>query len=225
MILGAGIFTGLSNLLCGAAAKEGARSLDLAIRSSPYSGAGTGTIELMVASLAQATRAFVDGVAKLGPSVAKGPRFRFPSGEAPSLQVSLAEPWMVHHSTQVPNVRAFLAPKPALLVYAFLAMPLWLVRARLFRGFFGWYMAFLRRLVLRSVASRVELLAVTDRQELSLVADDGMQTAGDAIAAMVVQLGGRTISGLKMVDEVLELDPVLATMRELGASEVRVARR
>ena len=67
--------------------------------------------------------------------------------------------------------------------------------------------------MLRSVASRVELLAVTDRQELSLVADDGMQTAGDAIAAMVVQLGGRTISGLKMVDEVLELDPVLATNR------------
>jgi hypothetical protein len=223
VILGAGIFTGLSNLMCGEAAK-GARSVDFAVSTTPYSGAGTGTIELMSASLAQGARAYANGESTLGPPVAKGPRIKFPSGESPTLQVSLAEPWMIHKSTNVPNVRAFFAPRPSLLVYMFLALPLWLVRTRFFRSFFGLYMAFLRKLILRSVSTRVEMVAVTDKGLISLVARDGMQTAGDAIAAMVVNLRDKKVSGVKVVDEVLELDPVLATMRDLGSSEVVLVR-
>jgi len=87
VILGGGIFTGLSNLLGAEAMRRdpSARSLDLAIRTSPYSGAGTGTIELMIAAMAQRARYFREGRAELGPSVTRGPRFAFLSGSAPSL--------------------------------------------------------------------------------------------------------------------------------------------
>lgn len=210
VILGAGIFTGLSNLLGAAAAGRDARSLDLAIRSSPYSGAGTGTIELMVAAMAVGARAFIDGRATLGPPVARGPRFRFPSGEHPSLQMSLAEPWMLHHSTGVPNVRAFLSPKPTALVYAFLAMPLWLVTARWFRAFFGLYMKVLRRFLLRSVASTVELVAATEHKTLRLRAADGMAAGAEAVAAIVASLPA--VTGVRFVDEVVTLDAVLQRM-------------
>lgn len=223
VILGAGIFTGLSNLMCAAASKD-ARSIDFAVSTSPYSGAGGGTVELMSASLVQGARVYRGGEPTLGPPVSRGPRIRFPSGDAPTLQVSLPESWMVHHSTRVPNVRALFAPRPSLLVYAFLALPLWAMRTRFFRWSFGLYMAFLRRMLLRSVSTRVEMVAVTDRGSVSLVARDGMQTAGDAIAAMVVGLRDKRVTGVKVVDEVLELDPVLATMRDLGASEVQLVR-
>lgn len=218
VILGAGIFTGVSNLLAGEVAKRSpnARSLDLAIRSSPYSGAGTGTIELMTSAMGQGARSFVDGAAVLGPAVALGPRFRFPSGEVPALQMSLAEPWMLAHSTGVPNVRAFLSPKPTLLVHAFRLMPLWLVTARWFRWFFGVYMAFLRKLLLRSVVTTVEMVARTESTTLALRAPDGMTAGGNAIAAMVALLNGRTVTGVRFIDEVMTLSEVLEKMRALG---------
>ncbi len=216
VILGAGIFTGLSNLLGAAAAGRGARSLDLAIRSSPYSGAGTGTIELMVAAMAIGARSFVDGEAVLGPPVARGPRFRFPSGERPSLQMSLAEPWMLHHSTGTANVRAFLSPKPTALVYAFLAMPLWLVTARWFRAFFGLYMKLVRRFLLRWVASTVEMVAQTESRTLRLRAPDGMAAGGEAVAAIVASLP--RVTGVRFVDQVVELEPVLRRMPEGAVS-------
>lgn len=224
IVLGAGIFTGLSNLLGAEAVRRanGARSLELAIRSSPYSGAGTGTIELMVSAMAQRTRSFVDGAPVLGPPVARGPNFAFPSGAAPALQMSLAEPFMLHHSTRVPNVRAFLSPRPTALVYAFLAMPLWLVTARAFRWFFGVYMTVLRRFLLRSVATTVEMVAVADGHEVKLRARDGMAAGGAAIAAIVAELRGKRPTGVRFVDEVVELAPVVARMRALPGGDVDV---
>jgi hypothetical protein len=226
VILGAGIFTGLSNLLGAEAVRNvpGAQSLELAIRSSPYSGAGTGTIELMVAAMAQRARAFVDGVAILAPPVARGPRFAFPSGAAPALQMSLAEPWMLHHSTRVPNVRVYLSPKPTALVYAFLMMPIWLVTARAFRWFFGVYMRVLRKFVLRSVASAVEMVAIADGKQLTLRARDGMGAGGAAIAAIVAELLSTRPTGVRFVDEVVALEPVLARMRTLPHGAVEVVR-
>jgi hypothetical protein len=225
VILGAGIFTGLSNLIAAEAVRRAprARALDLAVRTSPYSGAGTGTIELMIAAMAQRTRAFVDGEPVLGPEVARGPRFSFLSGSAPSLQMSLAEPWMIHHSTKIPNVRAFLSPRPTALVYAFLLMPLWLVTARAFRWFFGLYMKLLRRFVLRSVATTVDMIAVADGVEVKLRARDGMGAGGAAVAAIVAELSEKRPRGVRFVDEVIELDPVIERMRGLPHGHVELA--
>lgn len=226
VILGAGIFTGLSNLLGAEAMRHNpsARALDLAIRTSPYSGAGTGTIELMIAAMAQRARYFRDGRPELGPPVARGPRFSFPSGSAPSLQMSLAEPWMLHHSTHAANVRAFLSPRPTALVHAFLAMPIWLLTARAFRWFFGVYMKVLRRVFLRSVATTVEMVASADDAVLKLRARDGMGAGGAAIAAIVAELAGKSPKGVRFVDEVVELGPVLSRMRALPHGDVELVR-
>lgn len=218
VILGAGIFTGLSNLLARSVAEPSTRALELAIASSPYSGAGKGTIALMVAALRQQTRSVVDGEASLGPSVSRGPRFPFPSGEAPSLHVSLAEPRMIHRSTHVPTVRAYLSPRPSLLVAMFLAMPAWLLARAWFRAMLGAYFTFLRRFVLRAVSTRVEMLVRAEGRTRTLVARDGMAAAGAAIAAIVTRLPKTT--GVKMVDELVSLDEVLATMKPLPGADV-----
>jgi len=221
VVLGAGIFTGLSNLLAASVAREGARSLQLAIRSSPYSGAGTGTIALMIAALRQGARSFVDGRETLGPAVARGPRFPFPSGEAPSLLVSLAEPWMIHHATRVPTVHAYLAPQPSWLVPMFLFLPRWLLAMAFFRAILRGYFTLLRRWLLRSVSTRVEMVVRCDERVRTLVADDGMGAGGAAIAAIVACLPA-PVCGMKMVDELMTLDQVVAKMKGLPAGGVTI---
>ena len=220
VVLGAGIFTGLSNLLARSIVEPGTRALELAIASSPYSGAGKGTIALMIAALAQSTRSVVDGTATLGPPVARGPRFDFPSGQAPSLHVSLAEPRMIHRSTGVPTVRAYLSPRPSLLVAMFLAMPTWLLSKGWFRAMLGGYFTFLRRFVLRAVSTRVEMVVRADGRTRSLVARDGMLTAGAAIAAITARLP--KVEGVRMVDEVVGLAEILETMKPHPGGEVNV---
>src|SRR6185503_2448172 len=82
IILGAGIFTGVSNLLARAAADRagpGAR-LELAIRSSPFSGAGKGTVSLMASTLSVSAVSYRGGERVQHPPMGRGPRVDFPSG-------------------------------------------------------------------------------------------------------------------------------------------------
>ncbi len=135
LVLGAGIFTGASNVLAQAAARAlpGATSLELAVSSSPFSGAGEGTVDLMVDSLAMPTRRVEDGQWVDAPSVSAGPLVVFPAAARKTLEVPLAEPAMVAASTNTPNVRMFFAPKPGLLRASFLILPSALRRLGTFR--------------------------------------------------------------------------------------------
>ncbi len=220
VILGAGIFTGLSNLLARDAADRAgsARRIEIAIRSSPYSGAGRGTVVLMGSALRTATRSWDEGREVVGPPVAAGPRFPFPSGDAPSLHVPLAEAYMMHASTGAPTSRAYLSPRPSVLVLMFRAIPGFLLRRAWFVAFMTAYFSFLRRFVLRSVASAVEMVVVArgDREVIrTLSAPDGMRTGGAAIAGIVAALRTSRPTGVRFVDDVTTLDAVLANMGAL----------
>jgi hypothetical protein len=219
VVLGAGIFTGLSNLLVRSVVDARTERVDLAIRSSPYSGAGSGTVALMVAALRQGARAFVGGAARIVPGVGRGPRVAFPSGEAPSIEMSLAEPWMIHHATGVRDVHAYFAPKPSVLTTMFLALPARLLCARWFGAGMRLWFGLLRRFVLRSVATRVELVASTESRARALVAEDGMGAGGAAVAAIVACLPTRIV-GVNMVDEVVSLARVLQRMQGLPRGQV-----
>lgn len=228
IVLGAGIFTGLSNLLARAAADAAqASSLMLGIRTSPFSGAGKGTVALMASMLSVGAQSTVEGQQREHPPVGKGPRLRFPTGEAPSLRVPLAEQVMLSASTGVPNVEVFFAPKPALLVSAFRALPLAVLKSSIFAAFMRGYFTLLRRFVLAGRATSCEIVAVASgarEVRRSLVAPDGMGAGGVAIAAIVAEIAEAPAPprGVVMVDQVVELEPVVARMERLSPGSIRL---
>ncbi|UJR78306.1 Hypothetical protein I5071_3330 [Sandaracinus amylolyticus] len=225
LVLGAGIFTGISNALAAHASREvgGATSIEIGVTSSPFSGAGGGTIDLMADAVATTTRVVRRGARVDAPPIAPGPSMQFVEGERATVHVAFAEPVMVHASTGADDVAMYMAPSPSWLRRAFLALPIGLVRSRLFGAFFRAYFRFLRRVLLRSVATRVGLVARARRERREHVAmlsfDDGFDAGGVAIAATALVLarrGGR-VAGTFLVDELVPLDVMLSVMRELDA--------
>jgi hypothetical protein len=140
----------------------------------------------------------------------------------PTVEMSFPEPSMLLESTKVPEVHLYFAPRPALLRLAFLATPLFVVRSGLFAATMRLVFGLVRRLVLRRVSSRVELVARATRGSEtaieSLVADDGMVVGGVAIAAMAMALAELPPRGVRLVDEVLTLDDVVRRMRAIEPS-------
>jgi short subunit dehydrogenase-like uncharacterized protein len=227
VVLGAGIFTGLSNLLARAAAAKvtGARSVTWAVRSTPFSGAGTGTVKLMAALLAMPTVRYEGGRRVEGPPVRTGPRMPFPSGEAPSIEVPFAEAEMIHRSLGV-DVTVAMSPYPNVLQAVFLWTPAWMLRSGWYRWFMAAYFTVLRRVFLAKRASPVEMVARAEGEAgatatMTLHADNGMRAGAVAIAAIARVLGARRPAqkGAVMVDEVMGIAEVLAAMD--GLSEGR----
>lgn len=224
VVVGAGIFTGLSNLLVRAAREDlgggPPDAIELGISSSPYSGSGAGTVALMVAMLGRRAVRWLGGRRVEGP-LERGPRVAFRDGRAthtrPTLRAPFAEQEMLARGVAVPDVDVLFAPRPGILVGAFLALPAWLLRAPLFVALLSVYFTVLRRFVLRAVPSRVELVARATRGPKAsvrwLTADDGMLAGAAAAAAIAHALAvRRPAPGVHCVDDVLALDEVLARL-------------
>ena len=228
LVLGGGIFTGMSNLLGSAAARDAGscERLTLGIASGPFSAAGSSTIALMVASLAEpALRVENDRVIQCA-AVSRGPMLTFATGPSPSLRTRFAEVTMLHASTHAPTVDVFFAPQPSFLVSMFLALPQWLLRARLFSLFLGAYFTVLRRGLFRSISTRVQLVAEAQgtlgSSRRTLVAEDGMDAAAWALAAIAEQLIARFPLECRVlfVDELLAMDIIAARANALAGRTV-----
>ncbi len=227
LVLGGGIFTGVSNLLARATASAAgnASELTLAIASSPYSGAGTGTIALMTSAMAKPAVRTRAGQRVEVPKLEAGPRIPFPSKARPTLLMSFAEQDMLPHSTKVPDVDVYFAPKPALLVAAFRMLPAFLLRAGWFAGLMGLYFSFLRKVVLKNVVSSVELWARArgaTEQTRAVTCADGMMAGAWALAASALMLAEQKPArqGVSFIDDVLTLEPVVARANALAGSPV-----
>lgn len=228
LVLGAGIFTGLSNLLAAEVAQESGapRAVTLGISSSPFSGAGAGTIALMVAALGAPSVRFEGGVRHEAFGAGAGPTLPFADGARyASARLAFPEAEMLAASTGAPTVDVFYAPRPGFLVPSFRALPLWLLRARLFGVLLGAYFTVLRRLLLSRVPAAARLYARaegTTTVERSLLARDGMHVGGLAIAATLERLVARppARAGAVLVDEVTTLREVLAGVGRLDPTAV-----
>lgn len=232
VVLGAGIFTGLSNLLAAAAAAKvkGARSVTWAVRTTPFSGAGRGTVELMASVLALPTLRYEGGRRVEGPPVLPGPRMPFPSGEEPTIEVPFAESEMLHRSLGL-DVRVAMSPYPNLLQRVFLWTPVSVLRSRWYRWFMARYFSVLRGVLLSGRASTTEMVARVEGEggasaTMTLRAEDGMRAGGVAIAAMARVLGAKrpAAKGAVTVDQVMTLEEALSGMEALseGRREVVV---
>lgn len=235
LVLGCGIFTGLSNLLARDTAEAcpgGAARLTLGIASSPLSGAGRGTIAMMVDGLDAPVVRYAEGVRHARDTVEKGPPLDFGEAARPTLRIALAEAMMIHHSTAVPTVDVYFAPIPALLVPAFAVIPGWLARRRWFQTFLRGYFTVLRRGLLRGRRSPVTLVAeaagAAGAARRVLSTEDGMLAGGYAIAAMALAVAARDPRprGLMFVDQVCGLEAIVAGLREIpGAPAVALSER
>jgi len=227
LVLGGGIFTGVSNLLARATANAagGAKELTLAITSSPYSGAGTGTIALMTSAMAKPAVRTAGGERIEVPKLEAGPNIPFPSKSRPTLRMSFAEQDMLPRSTRVPDVEVYFAPKPSFLVAAFRFMPGFLLKAGWFAALMGLYFSFLRKVVLKNVVSSVELWARArgaTEQTRAVTCADGMMAGAWALAATALMLGEQkpAKAGACFIDDVLELEPVIARANALAGETV-----
>lgn len=227
LILGGGIFTGVSNLLAQHVAREvgKAESVTLGVSSSPFSGSGKGTIELMLRAMEVPAVRYENGARVEEPKMRGGPRLDFGGTTRSTGYMSLAEPPMLHASTGAAKVDVLFAPKPGFLVPAFIGMPQWLVKQKWFMAFMRGYFTVLRRVFLKSVASSVELV-VTARgggREVTrcVKATDGMEAGGFALAAMAEQAAQRSDwTGVKMIDQVCSLEPVLQRANQLAGTQL-----
>ncbi len=225
LVLGGGIFTGVSNLLARSVADAAApcTSLELGISSNPYSGAGKSTVALMTAAVGLPTARYERGERIEASQLARGPELAFARGARPSLRVAVAEVMMLARSTRAPKVDVYMAPRPSLLVHVFLMLPGWLMRARFFMLMMALYFTVLRRGLLRRLATTVELVATAEgssRQRRAVHAKDGMLAGGYALAATALLLAERPLRahGTRYVDDLVTLDEVVTRANQLAGA-------
>ena len=227
LVLGGGIFTGVSNLLARDVATTvgQATALTFAVATSPFSGAGAGTIALMVHALGVPTVRYRNGTRAEVAKLERGDDVTFGSTRRMTVRTSFAEPFMLHRSLGVPTVDAVLAPKPGLLATMFLLTPAFMLVSAFGQWAMSLYFTLLRRVLLRSVPTSVELVASATGSNGAasrlVTARDGMMAGAWALAAMaeeVLKLPTRT--GVSFIDELTSLQPIIDRANALASSEV-----
>jgi hypothetical protein len=182
----------------------------------------------MVAMLRRRAVRWVDGVRQQEP-LSKGPRVTFPSGSRPTLRAAFPEQDMIGPSTRATNADVLFAPVPGVLVMAFLMLPGWLLPTRALAWVMRVYFTVLRRVLLRSLTTRLEMVADAESADgkkvrISVATRDGMAAGGTAAAGIVLALAERTPRGTSFVDDLVGLDDVLARANALGSERSRLQR-
>lgn len=113
-ILGMGIFPGLSNILAGDAARllDRCESLDLHLSWSVLSGAGSGTCEVMVQSLARPIRHARDGEIVEAAPIGKPQAVDVFEGLATGFELGLPESFLLWKSTDARNTSVIVSTRP-----------------------------------------------------------------------------------------------------------------
>jgi hypothetical protein len=215
VLLGVGVFPGLSTALARSVAEAGPppSRLDLGIKLSPLSGAGPGNCALMAESLFVPATRIEDGVLRRGPT-ALGETVPLVYGGVPRGSVNLALPdtTLIHRATGVPNVASHMALVPWWLRFNFAALAWVCAVLRPLRGplvrLLTVGLVVVRAWMLRGVETDLRIVAVADRglpsehsQELHF--RDGQEaTAQGALGAVNACVArGRLAPGLRGLAE------------------------
>jgi hypothetical protein len=226
LVLGAGIFTGLSNLAASASARllNQCESLELGVSTTPFSGAGAGTIELMAGALCTDARRVEEGQLRYAAPISPGPVLDFFDVKRSTIEATLAEPFMLGKSLGVRNVRAYLALRPSFLGWVFQKTPLSILRSRWFGAYVKLQMSALRRFLLRDRPTAVQLIALArggqQRATVSLTTKDGMLTAAYAIAAIIQNISNKNPrpQGVCFIDQVCQLDAIVQSIQRMAGT-------
>jgi NAD(P)-dependent dehydrogenase (short-subunit alcohol dehydrogenase family) len=230
LVLGVGIFPGLSNLVGAAAAAKArpCKRLEVGLRFGPFSRGGQGMVDLAATMFRHDSVQVQDHELAPGSPIQDGPVLPFMSANWSTVIVPFCEPELLHLNRRAPSIVLAVAPAPWILRPMFLMLPLALARAKAFQALMQAYFALLRRVLFRWRRSPVEIVAVAHnahaQRRLALKTPDGMRLGGDAIAAVVQALQERPHrpTGAVPVDKLFDLDDILARCRALGATEFEV---
>ena len=227
VVLGAGLFPGISNLAAVSATRrvKDVTSIQVGVCLSPLSGAGAGITQLMGDALQRPYLSRVRGKIEVGPSIARGPKLRFSSGRRRMMRAALADTQLLLTSTTVPNLNVFLAIRPVLMTLAFLATPMFVLTSSWFGAMTRWLFRFLRGRVFRVRPTPVEITAEargsSDVTTIFATTSDGMLATAHALAAVIriesKRAWGERPTGCLTIDECYSLEEVVETMRELGS--------
>lgn len=210
LLLGSGVFPGLSNLLVAAHHDAHPGPQQLAIAWSPLCRGGRGLVDLATHLLEVPTHRYEGGECVEGPAIEEGPEVPLREGSAASIRLAFSEPDLLHASRGLDiDVRARF-PGAMTALFGGLPLGVWQRSAPLM----GAGMTVLRRGLLSWRTSEVELCAWQRPHDAgSLVAADGMATGGDVIAASVDWLL-RARPGAYTLDQLGSLHEMLAELPE-----------
>ena len=226
VLLGMGIFPGLSNMVAAALHRsEGVEEhLELGIHLNALSGAGRGMRSLMVNLVEQKAVHYHEGRRVELPPMSPGPAVPFHGNNRVTLRAWFPETSMLHLSIRVPNISTSISVSPPIL------QPMLKLLAHILprRGALKWTilsclglaLTVLRGVVLRWKATPVVITATDPARpgrSLSLYVDNGVVTGAYAVAAAVALLSEdeRPNPGVYTPDELMGLDSIGARFRSL----------
>jgi len=232
VVLGAGIFPGLSTALAVDLAGADAEQVELGVRLSPLSGAGRGNCALMTHTLALPSVRYDAGQRVTGRTV--GERAVTPFfGDDPQLAAEMALPDadLIAMATKIPAVRTRFALQPGFLLHSFRALA-WLADrlGTLRGGLLGVsyvMLVILRAVLLRRVSSNVDLSVVVqsptgERRRLVRV-PNGTEGTALALAAFVRELLPRRLpTGVVIAGQLVRADALMDAMRAIDGTDACV---
>jgi hypothetical protein len=232
LILGLGIFPGLSNIVARAVydSTPECRRLGIGIKLNLISGAGSGMCALMIKLLTHNVVRYQNGIRVEEPPLSPGTTARFGKSDEPTLKAAFPESIMLHSSTRVPASDTCVAFSPRFLqpLIAFAARfvnHLKLLKRPLLEIMRKGCVA-VRTIVLKNKATPVEITAVgygsdSSPHHLSVRVDDGLSGAGYIIAAALrlISHNSQLVPGIYLPDEICELGPLLNQISELTGDE------
>jgi hypothetical protein len=230
LLLGMGLFPGLSNLL----AKHVVRwvgppeELNVVVRRNPLAGGGPGLVELMVRATQDDTVRYAEGTRVTEPPIRPGVRLFTGKKTVPTIGVGLPEAHMLHASLDIPSVATFVTTTPTLPSWMTSPLLRWMPTGpdaeKVFVPMMRRYLRTIRTGVFKGKPEFVEINVVTgDGDQFALRTDDGMAATAYALAASVAAMDAADPApGAYLPDELLELGEVMNRMLALAQNDFRL---
>lgn len=224
VVLGVGLFPGMSNLL----AKElvswagPPEELNVVIRLNPLSGGGAGLVELMVRATQEETISWEHGQRVAHPPVRQGIKVFTGRRKVPTIGLGFPEVHMIRASLGIPTVGSYVTTIPTLPAWFSRPLLRWMpdgpAAEKAFVPLMRRYLSLIRLRLFKNKPAFVEVNAVTgEGKQLALRTDDGAAATAHVLAGTVQALAADPPApGAYLPDEVLNLGDVTSRVLALA---------
>jgi hypothetical protein len=230
LLLGMGLFPGLSNLLAAQLLQWAGppEKLDLVVRLNPLAGSGPRLVELMVRATQEDAVYYEGGTRVSAPPIRSGVRLFTGKKTVPTVGIGLPEAHMLSASLGIPWVATYVTTIPAL--PGWMAAPLlrWIPHGpdaeKVFVPLMRRYLRTIRTVLFKGKPEFVEINVVTERgDQLALRTDDGIAAAAHALAASVAAMAALDPPpGAYLPDELLGLGDVMNRVLALAEGDFQL---
>jgi hypothetical protein len=232
ILLGVGIFPGLSTLTAADAVKRQHASVEVGVRLNPVSGAGRSTAKLMAALMFRDAQVYIDGQAQSIPALTEAPQVNFPAGMCDALYVDLPDSEIIAHLFNAARSCTVISFVPSGFTKTVARMGeitrrMGAREKRLLKAAIALSGTLFRTYLLGSRATRVEITAsaqvdTENGTYVSMVAvSDGMNAAALAIAtALEIEWARSSANALIFLPDCTGLEEFFQLMRTRAKSEL-----